>query len=374
MFIYVRTYSAAISGKVQKSVCCEKCGGYYAYAMVRRGFARSSSAYGIGNATAQTAAQRGAHKKLQKRLANDSDPVACPGCGWIQTRMVADLRRRAHEWLRWVAWIGLAIGLACGIMGILAASNGFARSPEPEQAGLIAAIIACTFGWLCAALGGRSLLARLIDPNRNYPERPGLIPGAPQAIKLAPGGLAIDVESSFPGPSQALAMESKAPASSYESSSRTLAYESKPLRVEPGGWVTVQLLSYRSPPRCSCCMDPTQSVRTYNCGRLAKVQLPLCEKCYDYYKGERIWINLVAGLGGAAVGMVAAFATGITDGSVIALTALTSAIGLLAGFYIAARRSVPAQFSRFSPALNTVRIRFRNPAFIHAVLEAGRVV
>lgn len=76
-FVFVsRTCSAAISGKVLKSVRCEKCGGDYAYHMVRRGFARSSSAYGIGNGSAKAAAERGARTKLQKRLAKDSDPVA----------------------------------------------------------------------------------------------------------------------------------------------------------------------------------------------------------------------------------------------------------------------------------------------------------
>lgn len=165
-FIYFsRTYSAAISGKSQKSVCCEKCGSNYAYHMVRRGFDRSSSAYGIGNASAKAAAERGARGKLAKRLAQDSDPVACPDCGWVQAHMVADLRRRSHAWLKTVAWVVLALGLASVALGILAASEAFRHAFPPEQSQTIALLLAATFGVWGAAMLGRSLLARTIDPS-----------------------------------------------------------------------------------------------------------------------------------------------------------------------------------------------------------------
>lgn len=365
MFIYTRVYSAAISGREKKLVHCEKCGCHYGYIMVRRGFSQSSSAYGIGNASAEATARKRANKKMLKGLANDSDPVGCPGCGWIQMHMVSDMRSRAHQWLRWVAWVTLAIGIVCAIMGVLAATNGLSRSMEPEQAGLAAIIMLVTFAIFGGSLFGRSMLAGLIDPNRHYPQRPAPIPGAPQPIKLERNGNELIVASSSPP---------LAPVTSADADPKTLAYESKPLQVEPGGWVTVQLLNYRNPSRCSCCMRATQSLRIYKCGRLASVQLPLCEQCRAYYKGEKLWICAVAILAGAAVGLIGAIALDAVDGRGVALMAISCAIALLGGLWIAVRRAAPAQFSRFSPSLNTVRIRFRNRCFLNAVLESGRLV
>jgi hypothetical protein len=362
-FVYtMRTYSAAVTGKAWKSVHCEKCSADYAYEMVRRGSARSSSAYGIGNAWAKRAAEQGARQKLQKRLKDDSDPVACPHCGWIQSPMVAALRRRAHRWLKWTAYIILSLGLVAAAMGILTASNGFSHPIEPDQLKVIAILIGGSILICAAGLWIRSLLAQQIDPNCNHPNQPGIIPGAPQAFKLDPARS--HPEATAPAPQPVLAATTSAP---------TLAYESQPLQLEPGGWVTVQLMKLRHPP-CCCCLGQTHALRTYTCGPLAKVQLPVCEKCVAFYKGEQTWINLVAAVAGAALGVVAAFVWSASSLGFFALLAIGCTIGLLVGLCVSAKRAAPAGFSRFSAELNTVRIRFRNQAYVRALLAAGQIV
>lgn len=153
-----------------------------------------------------------------------------------------------------------------------------------------------------------------------------------------------------------------------------IGYEARPPQLEPNGWLTVQLLELRHPPCCSCCLAPTQSLRAYACGPLAKVPIPVCEKCNRFYKGERAWILFVAGAVGAAAGIGSAMALSLPAEGGAVLTLIASAAALVVGAYIASIRTVPARFSRFSATQNTVRIRFRNPAYAHARLEAGRVV
>ncbi|HEY2588447.1 MAG TPA: hypothetical protein VGI81_22085, partial [Tepidisphaeraceae bacterium] len=244
-FIFVtRTYSAAVSGKVLKSVRCDKCGGNYAYHMVRRGFARSSSAYGIGNASAKAAAEQGARRKLEQRLAKDSDPVGCPDCGWVQAHMVADLRRRSHRWLRWVAWVTSSLGLVSALIAILSATEAFHRPIDPDQSQSIAILLAASVGIWGAALQGRSLLARMINPNRNYPERPGIMPGVPKPFKPGTAPHATDVA----GDPWTPQLSPSAPTENTTTTARPLiAYEAKPPQLQPGGWVTVQLLDLRHP-------------------------------------------------------------------------------------------------------------------------------
>lgn len=136
----------------------------------------------------------------------------------------------------------------------------------------------------------------------------------------------------------------------------------------------MQLLDLRHPPRCSCCLGHTQSLRKYRCGPLATVPIPLCDKCRKYYKGEQAWILFVAGAVGAAVGIFGAIALALPNIGGCILTLISTAAALAVGVYVASVRTAPARFSGFSAAHNTVRIRFRNPAYVHALLEGGRVV
>jgi hypothetical protein len=79
-------------------------------------------------------------------------------------------------------------------------------------------------------------------------------------------------------------------------------------------------------------------------------------------------------MAGAAIGIFGAIALALPHSGGVILTLISTAAALAVGVYIASVRTAPAHFSRFSAAQNTVRIRFRNPAYVHALLEGGRVV
>jgi hypothetical protein len=281
--------------------------------------------------------------------------------------MVAFLRLRAHRWLKWTAWIILSLGLASAAMGILAASEGFSRPIDPDPLRLIEILTFGSAAVCCSAMVIRSLLARQINPNWNYPQRPPVIPGAPQAFKFDPVQNKVETSAQIATLAENPQSEPAGPT--------MLSYESQPAQLEPGGWVTVQLLRLRPPPRCCCCLEQTRTLRPYKCGRLANVQLPLCQKCATYYKGEQTWVVLVSALIATVLGVAAAWV--VPNRSIAILLVLAGVgcvIGLVGGLGIAIKWAAPAGFSRFSPELNTVRIRFRNPAYLRAVLEAGQVV
>ena len=152
-----------------------------------------------------------------------------------------------------------------------------------------------------------------------------------------------------------------------------LDYESNPPELEPGGWLTVQLLALRHPPLCSCCLAPTESSCRYRCGSLATVPIPLCDRCSKFYKGEKRWILLVAGTIGAIAGLFCAVALSLSTAGGLVLTPITTAAALIVGGYVASGQAGPASFSSYSASRNTLRIRFHNPAYVRVLLHAGRV-
>ena len=48
-------------------------------------------------------------------------------------------------------------------------------------------------------------------------------------------------------------------------------------------------------------------------------------------------------------------------------------LGLIAGALLSFRYPGPVQFSRFRHDLNTVRLRFRNPAYAALIIEQGQL-
>src|SRR4051794_21937682 len=99
------TFISAQVGQVQRDVCCERCGCDYSYQMVRRGKGQSMTLHGIATENALKQAAKSASAKLTKMLMRHHDPVACPGCGWIQLCMINSMRARAHRWLTKTGWV-----------------------------------------------------------------------------------------------------------------------------------------------------------------------------------------------------------------------------------------------------------------------------
>lgn len=365
-----RLYTAAMTARTIKNVHCEKCECDYAYELIRRGSGQGSSAYGLNNKGAQTRAEKAARSDLHRKLVQGVDPVACPDCGWVQAAMIADLRRRAHRWVLTVCNVGAVVSLACALIAWLAA-NG--PSKGPIDAAQLYWIWGMVFGGPVLAVMGwqiRRFWAGLIDPNRFYPQKPQPIPGVPAAFK--PG----DIQPVAPVAEFATAVAARQVQSAQQSARAQLGYEVTPPQVEPGGWLTVQLMNMTPPCQCCVCLNHTETLHPVAYSKLVKVPLRICDRCLS--QSRRATMLCQAGI--VATGLVLGLICGLLlsrseNFLVIVLTFTGFVAGILAAGLLT-RWLVPAaaSFSRFSPDKNTIRIRFRNRAYLHSFSENGRLV
>jgi hypothetical protein len=358
MLIHGTKYDAAQVAPVVRHVHCEKCGCDFSYEMIRRGTGAASTAYGLFAKTRAKAAVAEAAKSLQQQLEQDQDPVGCPDCGWIQSAMVADLRRRAHRWMMKPAWaISIFLLLFDGLwiaIGISARLNGAHVRPIGPIVAVIVGAVAITIVSATAAM--QYLLRSWIDPNRGYPDQPGYIPGAPQAIKLS--------DSSPPTPSGGFNRDPKLP------------YERKRRELEPGGWITVQLLAhFRCPPLCCKCLSSTSETHTVRITKLARVSVPHCRDCRRRALRSRVLFYAVVMLFSAVMGFfVPAFCGAKFDAGFSTFIAIIfGVLALITGALLSFRYPGPVRFSRFRHDLNTVRLRFRNPAYARLIIEQGQL-
>lgn len=357
MLIHGTKYDAARVAPVVRQVHCEKCGCDYSYEMIRRGTGATSTAYGLFAKTRATAAVAEAAKSLQQQLVQDHDPVGCPDCGWLQSTMVADLRRRAYRWMMKSAWaISIVLLLFDGFWiaaGISAKLDGAHVRPIGPVVAVV--VVAVAIAIVSATAAMQYALRSRIDPNRGYPDQPGYIPGTPQAIKLS--------DSSPPTPSSGFNRDPKLP------------YERKRRELEPGGWITVQLARFRCPPLCCKCLSPTSETHTVRITRLARMSVPYCRDCRRRALRSRVLFYAVVMLFCAGMGFfVPVFCGAKFDAGFAAFIAIVFAVlALIASALLSFRYPGPVQFSRFRHDLNTVRLRFRNPAYAGPIIEQGQL-
>src|SRR4051812_42118546 len=115
MILYFGTnYTSTSVGDALRGVRCEQCGGGGFYTACRMTTGHGTSPYNLNNAGAAEQADAEAMARLDEALRNTTDPVPCPHCGWVQSSMMTDVRRRRCGWLKAVA---LAVA-ASGVMAI----------------------------------------------------------------------------------------------------------------------------------------------------------------------------------------------------------------------------------------------------------------
>src|SRR5262245_56923158 len=85
-----RRATAILLGQTPKVVRCEACGKSYAYQLTRTGH---GAADGYSEDSYSLARQR-AEADLQRLLASGVEAVPCPACGWYQSNMIPQARRR----------------------------------------------------------------------------------------------------------------------------------------------------------------------------------------------------------------------------------------------------------------------------------------
>jgi len=372
MFFYAGKYfTSAVTVAKLIDVTCEKCDCAYRYQLVRRGKGAASAPYYIGMESGRRRAQANACQDAAKKLERGIEPVACPDCGWVQSNMVAEMRRRAGRWLIPVGVISLVVTAAITFIATIVATEAFHRpllkmDGQHAVAILSIAIIGCAAG--LSAFAARAWWVSQVNPNRAYPARGDAIPGAPVAMKLATASFEAlhTAERSAPA---AVDIPATAPA---------LAYERRAPEVAAGGWATVQLLNMSLPRLCMCCMGPADQVvaRPYRVGRpLVQVPLLLCPACRSQMSKR----NGLLVFAGAFIGLVLAAYfwrhTPKDPGPFIAvvLGMIFAGLGGLAGAFCSwSLFRPPVRYRGFSEERNTVEVKFRNPAYVDEFLAANR--
>lgn len=149
-----QTYTATVSGRGLKLVCCEHCACEYVYGLERNVSGHASSLLWLDNEGAKKRAEDSASTSVKRTLRAAVDPVACPKCGWFQGNMVPLLKRRG-AWKIAIFGLAGALGLAI-IVAILEKPSGLTRK----------------LPWSIAALSvaGASAFYICHDPNKSCRE------------------------------------------------------------------------------------------------------------------------------------------------------------------------------------------------------------
>lgn len=347
MFVHVRTFTAALSGSVIKLVTCEQCNEEYAYRLIRRGQGTGSAVYGIGSGAAKLRAEQGAAKALKKRLERGIDPVPCPDCGWIQETMVRELRRRRHRWLIGVSvTLGILFGLIL-LIWLLTATKGFDRALNRDDKIVLTVMAGALAAGIALPIALRRFLQQLIDPNRDFPQKPARIPGAPVGFK--PDG----------SPGQ---MDDRMQTDSDPDG--VLSYARMPPEIEPGGWTTIQLLNPPLPMACCGCLQQTHRTEIFKPRQLVEVPMRCCAACKS--RSRKIlwlWIAGCTLLPAAAMYCYTLTWRKQEIEAQIGLMVLVGIFGCIFGVLLGKLLGDPVRFGGFDSTLNTIRVKFRNPNY-----------
>jgi hypothetical protein len=188
----------------------------------------------------------------------------------------------------------------------------------------------------------RRMLLKLRNPNRAYPQKPALVPGAPKAFKA--NGEPVEQR--------------------INEAEDELTYQRRPPEIEPGGWITVQLLEIPQPTQCCSCLEETSVMREFKPATLVEIPMRVCHSCWKAYRSKQVFWTIGATL------LTAAIVYGLTmlDNSMkenerVIISSIAALFGLLAGLGLATKLGAPVTFSGFNKQLNTIRIKFKNRDF-----------
>jgi len=361
MFVFwYRQYTAVRTGSIEKHVRCEKCGGDFTYEVVRPSVGTAQSPFGVRNKGARAEAINEAGLQPTKKLKAAVDPVPCPKCGWFQEHMVKELRRRDLRWMLWTGWVVATLAWASAVMGLLASTKTFSEPLKADQGLQIFALVAGGAVWALTVVGGRKLLGKRINPNGQLAGSNPIAMGWPSQEIRATKGFAFD---------QALAQDASGKAAPR-------ANEPRLQGIDAVGWMTIQLANFRCPQQCCSCMRETHDHKTYSCGELATLSVPLCRRCARRLMWKHGWTQIKSaavglGLALAAVALMPPTAPGTASLIYGACGLAGLLIGAMAGVPIANRVARPVAFSGFHSELNTVRLKFLNSEYLRLFHQAG---
>lgn len=153
-------YTFKVSDSIAKHVQCEKCGTHYLYVAQREAEGTGLSVLFLDNDGGQRRAADRAFKNLQKALANVIEPVPCVGCGWLQSDMVGEAKRRYRRWMLYIGVTLSAFGVLFAVLiGSIYGPDNQRDKPFSEMWAYAGAIIGCVM------VIGRLILVSKYDPN-----------------------------------------------------------------------------------------------------------------------------------------------------------------------------------------------------------------
>lgn len=344
LLVHIRRHvSVSRIGQIEKTVHCERCNCQYGYVVHRRAIGRAGYSIWRSKKEAVDSATYKAAIKVVNLLAQAIEPVPCPGCGWVQSTMVREMRRRFGRWIIGVGAVALVTFLCTA--GVIYLNETYdprhpmrATSLTHIEDAIVIAIALC-----CGAIAARLGLSFLIDPNGVYrADRPN-IPGSPIGYRIG--------DSAATGKSAI-----------------------SPITDERSGRATVQLAVARLPAKCCRCLKETSTTKRFRCGKFAQLAVPVCQSCIRWAKAAKVLLGIAGGMLGFVAGCAGAFYLPQGENEVILPLAFGgAAFGAAMGLLIA-RSFRFVKFSRFSSDRNVVRIDFKNHQYAVLMREEGRLV
>src|SRR5439155_17835843 len=149
-------------------------------------------------------------------------------------------------------------------------THEFRRSLQQDDQIVLIVTAAALFAGVVGPIWLRRAILHGRDPNRAYPQPPDPIPGAPKPVRKSEYLQPFDQSAGTPA----------------ELLEDGIGYETRPPEVEPGGWITVQLLNPPVPQLCCYCLNPTGRIAMHNYGgTLVKMPVRICKSCT-----RRFWL------------------------------------------------------------------------------------
>jgi hypothetical protein len=336
MFLYFgKHFTQSAAGQRLARVECDRCGTEYFYQLSRVGTGVGVAPYYLGQGRAARLAELRAAKDLERALDRGRELVPCPKCSWINEDLVHGYRRTRYRlWGRVAFYIlATAILLALTLVPLLAFG-------DPNALPIVTLILLGIVLLSGGTLGIQMWLRGRIDPNRNYPDAPELLPGTPPALVQDP--ISGQFKAALAGPAG----------------------------TPVGEWCDFQLGRHQLPSVCCGCLNvasPGHEHRAFH--PAAQMLVPRCADCAGVQKRAywRIFLTaaLVCTFLSAAIVLPLNFAG---DDFWIATLVALGASALVAAI-VAFRSTTPVTIARGDATRNVIKLRFRNPAYTRLVAE-----
>lgn len=174
--IFYQTLSTTSTGRVIRCVTCESCRADYVFNFDATAEDKSTILYGMGAKSAERKAIARAQAAVESELETGIRVVPCPGCGWYQEHMVAELRNRLPRAFGTEA-IGLfSVSLLMMATGLFAAGSVILapKHVQQEESALGFWIAVASVGLILFLIGcyviQRNMSRRAdVDPNGTVP-------------------------------------------------------------------------------------------------------------------------------------------------------------------------------------------------------------